>query len=114
MTTPKPSTPYATLAELGDTASEKLGTLLSQVSTSSEARLSIARALLKPMLGRELSVPEGAQCTECESTSLKRIGAPAWGPWGGTVECLDCGHKESLVSHIGRSCVSVEPLEPST
>ena len=107
----KPSDPYAEFAALAAKHPDKVEALLARARGEGLTSETIRR-LVQPMIGREIPCPEGAKCTKCGSEKLKRIGAPAWGRWGGNIECLACGHKESLMAHVGKSCISVEPMEP--
>jgi hypothetical protein len=67
-----------------------------------------AKTLLDSLLPREVPVPDGSKC---QSTRLKRLGIPGWGPYVGSIECLECGHKESVMSYLGKTCFTVEPLD---
>jgi hypothetical protein len=107
----KPSDPYAELAALVAKYPDKVEALLAK-AREGKHDVRLYQSIVAPMIGREIPCPDGAKCTKCGSEKLKRIGAPAWGRWGGNVECLTCGHKESLMAHIGKSCFSVEPMEP--
>jgi hypothetical protein len=69
-------------------------------------------ALLK--LQRPEARPLDEPCTACGAKSLVVMQASAWGRWGGTVVCQACHAKTSVVTHLGRQMIQVEPLDPVT
>ena len=66
----------------------------------------ILKALLSPK-ERPLDEP----CRRCGEKALVLIQAPGWGPWGGAVECKACSQRNTVVAHVGKQMISVEPLE---
>lgn len=105
--------PYIKLAGLAHIDPEKLKALLAKVQEPGP-NTELVKMMLEPMRGRRMEVPESSRCTKCGSEKIHRIWAPAWGRWGGYVVCEDCGHKESVMNHLAKTCISVEPLSAET
>lgn len=80
---------------------------------SPEGRASLAKLMILPLVPRWVKAPETARCTSCGAGDLDRSVILAGSPFSGSVRCPSCGHTESVCSHLGKTCIVVEPLEPT-
>jgi len=71
----------------------------------------MAKSIITPLVPVKGKVPAGSKCTKCSSEDIERTIVPIGGPWSGIVTCKSCGYKESVSSHVAKSCISVEPLD---
>jgi hypothetical protein len=107
---------FANLAgiQINTIGSDKLNSILDKLQNlakKDKLNPALLKAMLEPMRPRKIGAPEGAKCTKCGSDKIHRIWAPSWGRFGGRIECTECGHNESAMSHIAKICISVEPME---
>jgi ssDNA-binding Zn-finger/Zn-ribbon topoisomerase 1 len=84
------------------------------MSPEEEARLAFAKTLIDPLMPKWGKAPEAARCTQCGAGNLERSFIQVGGPFSGSVRCPSCGHVESVASHVGKTCFSVEPLPETT
>ena len=75
-----------------------------------EGRAALANLLIQPLVPKWGPAPEGAQCTRCGASGLERSFILAGSPFSGSVRCPSCKHTESVMSQIGKTCFTVEPL----
>lgn len=59
-----------------------------------------------------VKAPVGTQCNSCQSKNVERSVPLLGGRFSGSVRCKDCGHRESVMSHLAKTCFTVEPLPP--
>jgi hypothetical protein len=75
-----------------------------------EGRMRLAKLLVCPLVPKWGKAPPEARCLKCGAGNLERSFILAGGPFSGMVRCLSCGHQESVMSQIGKTLVTVEPL----
>ena len=54
--------------------------------------------------------PVGTTCRHCGAQGLEIVSMVLSGPFAGSIKCSQCGHSESVMSHLGKKLVTVEPL----
>jgi hypothetical protein len=86
--------------------------ILAENPLASEQKLDLAQRLMKPLMPVWGKAPPGTQCSMCGKEELERSYIPIGNAFSGSVRCLSCGHCESVMSHIGRNMIKVEPLPP--
>lgn len=72
---------------------------------------SIAKRVLSALIPTWVPAPEGSICTKCGSSELERMHVPLGGRYSGHVRCKSCGHLETAMSYLGKTCFKVEPME---
>ena len=80
------------------------------LDTPEGRRMALAELFIRPLLPVWGKAPEDARCLQCGAGGLERSRVPIGGPFSGKVRCLACGHEESVMSQIGKTLVTVEPL----
>jgi len=54
------------------------------------------------------------KCPMCAKATLKTQHFFLGGPYSGFVSCSACGYQDTMISHLGRKILSVEPIDPGT
>ena len=59
---------------------------------------------------RWVDAPEGAKCLGCGKETLERSVPLMGGKWSGSVRCKECDYRDSLMTYLGKTIITVEPL----
>lgn len=70
----------------------------------------LAKTMIEPLRPHWGKAPEGSECSVCHSKNVERSFIMIGGPFAGSYRCLDCGDQRSLMSHIAKTCIKIEPL----
>lgn len=70
----------------------------------------IAKKIMEALVPTWKPAPAGSKCTQCGSEDVQRSHIFMGGPFSGSVKCNACGFTESVMSHIGKTCIEVRPM----
>lgn len=62
------------------------------------------------IIGRWEKAPKGSKCLKCGEETLERWHNSFCGAFGGRVRCTNCDYTDSSYAYLGKSCITVEPL----
>jgi len=63
------------------------------------------------LMPKECEAPKGTSCSKCGSEDVIVMRA-LFSHWsGGEIVCKNCGYKRSVIDYLGKSMITVEPIE---
>jgi hypothetical protein len=66
--------------------------------------------LLPRSMLMERDAPIGTKCPSCDKEGLKIRSMPLTGPYSGSIICLSCNYRDSVVNFLGKQMFQVQPM----
>lgn len=63
-----------------------------------------------PSMLVERDAPAGSKCPRCDKETLKIKSMPLSGAYSGSIYCLSCDFRDSVIGYLGKQMVQVQPM----
>lgn len=65
---------------------------------------------LLPSILIERDVPTGSKCPRCDKETLKVKTMPLSGAYSGSIYCLSCDFRDSVIGYLGKQMIQVQTM----